>query len=319
MNIEWLNSEEKPVTVSTLTEMSDDRWTARMEQISPREDLLGIATVADVRQDVQFDTTPTIPASGGWTSGHVMLSGRVDVQYVDGGGCAWLPNSAYFLTLKSWGGRYCLGSGQQIRHFNYMIRADALDSMLDGDVPDELKVLVSPDLDHSRKVPLPITARMRNVAEDLLQSPLTGALRALEIEGATIQLVALMAHGFRTMQRKGDGWPTREVDGERVAMAREILLDNIADPPTLGALAKQVGLSEKRLNAGFKSLYGATVFELLRNERLAHARYAIANEDVPLKQIAHRVGYIHVTNFINAFTKHFGLPPRTYQSHSLDE
>ena len=46
--------------------------------------------------------------------------------------------------------------------------------------------------------------------------------------------------------------------------------------PTLDELALAVGLNEKRLNAGFRALFGATVFEVLRNERLDHARIAIA-------------------------------------------
>jgi len=31
-----------------------------------------------------------------------------------------------------------------------------------------------------------------------------------------------------------------------------------------------------------------------------------------MKQVAFRVGYDHVTNFINAFTARFGAPPRRY-------
>lgn len=42
----------------------------------------------------------------------------------------------------------------------------------------------------------------------------------------------------------------------------------------------------KRLNAGFRLLVGATVFEMLRNERLAHAQIALRAETVGVMQEA---------------------------------
>ena len=38
----------------------------------------------------------------------------------------------------------------------------------------------------------------------------------------------------------------------------------------------------------------------------------LETEDVPIKDIAFRVGYRHVTNFITAFTARYGAPPRQY-------
>lgn len=59
---------------------------------------------------------------------------------------------------------------------------------------------------------------------------------------------------------------------EAVAEARRLLVVDMRAPPALGELADAVGLAERRLNAGFRLLFGATVFETLRGERLEHAR-----------------------------------------------
>ena len=80
----------------------------------------------------------------------------------------------------------------------------------------------------------------------------------------------------------------------------------------MGELAQAVGLGEKRLNAGFRQLFRATVFEVLRNERLAHAHAVLEAEAVPLREVARRVGYNHVSNFVSAFTQRYGAPPRQY-------
>jgi AraC-like DNA-binding protein len=83
-------------------------------------------------------------------------------------------------------------------------------------------------------------------------------------------------------------------------------------PPTLGELADAVGLSEKRLNTAFRLLFGSTVFEILRNHRLEHARQVLEEDSVALKEIAHRVGYTHVSNFIHAFRARYGTTPQQY-------
>lgn len=61
--------------------------------------------------------------------------------------------------------------------------------------------------------------------------------------------------------------------------------------------------------------FGMTVFEMLRNEQLEHARIVLQSEAASLKEVSFRVGYNHVCNFVSAFTARYGAPPRQY----LDE
>jgi AraC-like DNA-binding protein len=90
----------------------------------------------------------------------------------------------------------------------------------------------------------------------------------------------------------------------------------MTDPPTAAALAASTGMSERRLNAGFKALFGTPIFETLRNERLEHARMVLEKQVLPLKLVAQRVGYRHVTNFINAFRARYGTSPRAFADRS---
>jgi AraC-like DNA-binding protein len=97
-----------------------------------------------------------------------------------------------------------------------------------------------------------------------------------------------------------------------VREARARLRADMRDPPSLGVLAQMVSLSEKKLNAGFRAQFGATVYETLRNERLEHARLVLEQGGLSLTDVARRVGYNHVSNFISAFTARYGAPPRRY-------
>nr|WP_247878461.1 helix-turn-helix transcriptional regulator [Niveispirillum sp. SYP-B3756] len=98
-----------------------------------------------------------------------------------------------------------------------------------------------------------------------------------------------------------------------------MLLADLAKPPSLRQLAGAAGLNEKRLNEGFRALYGATVFECLRNARLEKGRQLLFDDQLPLKTIAWQVGYTHVNNFITAYRNHFGEPPRRHQNGGVEE
>jgi len=168
--------------------------------------------------------------------------------------------------------------------------------------------------DHSRPCmqQVPVTPEISALVGMAFSSPLKGVLRQHQLDGISQQLTAVQLHVLSEGEntRKSAGLSRR--DASRASDARDRLLADIQHPPSLGALAASVGMTEKRLNATFRTLYGVTVFEMLRTARLEAARAMIDDEPLMLKQVAHMVGYNHVTNFINAFTKHFGKPPRQY-------
>jgi AraC-like DNA-binding protein len=138
-----------------------------------------------------------------------------------------------------------------------------------------------------------------------------GMLRAIFMEGAALQLVALQIHAVGN--RRIQGRLTEPVR-QALADARRRLLADVANPPTLRMLATEVGRSSKALNTGFRRLYGETVFEVLRNERLELARIALESNAASIKVIAHRVGYTHVANFNAAFARRYGAPPLRYRN-----
>ncbi|MEK9724699.1 MAG: helix-turn-helix transcriptional regulator [Rhodospirillaceae bacterium] len=68
-------------------------------------------------------------------------------------------------------------------------------------------------------------------------------------------------------------------------------------------------MSEKRINAVFREMYGGTVFEVLRDARLTIAREMLETGDAPIKSVSWDVGYAHVSNFNRAFSRMFGVTP----------
>ena len=97
-------------------------------------------------------------------------------------------------------------------------------------------------------------------------------------------------------------------DTDSIHFAREYLLQNATQPPSLTELAKIAGINEFKLKQGFKALYNNTVFGYLTDFKLNQARELLVC-NLPIKEVADRLGYSSVQHFNSAFRKKFGLPP----------
>ncbi len=100
---------------------------------------------------------------------------------------------------------------------------------------------------------------------------------------------------------------------ERIYYAKEILLKDLSNPPSLKELARQVGLNDFMLRQGFHHCFGTTVFGVLRSHRLELARQLLAEQDITVAEVAYRVGFNRASYFSTAFKRKFGIGPKTYQ------
>jgi AraC-like DNA-binding protein len=101
-------------------------------------------------------------------------------------------------------------------------------------------------------------------------------------------------------------------DIERIHKARDILICNMENPPSLFQLARHVGLNEKKLNLGFRQVFGTTVFDYLRTYRLEKAKQLLNEGKMNVTEVAFEVGYVHHCSFSRSFTRHFGISPKAY-------
>jgi AraC-like DNA-binding protein len=79
--------------------------------------------------------------------------------------------------------------------------------------------------------------------------------------------------------------------------------------PTLGQLATRCGISPKTLNNQFIQIYGLSIYSYMSECQLRDAHTALLESSVPMKVLSERLGYSHVNNFINAFSRGFGYSP----------
>ncbi|BAP57676.1 hypothetical protein THII_3379 [Thioploca ingrica] len=100
-----------------------------------------------------------------------------------------------------------------------------------------------------------------------------------------------------------------------VYQARDLLLAHWQEPPSLKQLAHQVGTNPNKLSKAFQQHFGMTVFDYLREHRLAKAQDLLCHSTLPIQQIADTVGYQNHSDFTATFKQRFGLTPRQYRQH----
>ena len=87
-------------------------------------------------------------------------------------------------------------------------------------------------------------------------------------------------------------------------------------PPSLKELAHEFGTNEYKLKKGFKELFGMTVFQFLKNERLRNAHILVKCSHEPFKRIARQNGFKNATHFSREFKARYGYTPRDLRSNS---
>ncbi|MEM7649910.1 MAG: AraC family transcriptional regulator [Cyanobacteria bacterium P01_A01_bin.70] len=182
-----------------------------------------------------------------------------------------------------------------------------------SDRVNELPIHLRQAIEHPEQAslyyPTAITPAQQHVLQQILQWPYQGITRQLYLEGKVLELLALQ---FEQMlaPRASKALITRDID--RIYQARDILIQNMAHPPSLAELAKRVQLNERKLKEGFHQVFDTTVFGYLHNHRMEQARYLLQTGQLNIQETARWVGYASRSSFVVAFKKKFQAVPSQY-------
>ncbi|NEQ47711.1 MAG: helix-turn-helix transcriptional regulator [Leptolyngbya sp. SIOISBB] len=157
------------------------------------------------------------------------------------------------------------------------------------------------------------TPEMARILQLILHCPHQGGIRRLYLEAKALELLTFCITQLTSHCSKAapSSW-VKPKDVEALHHAKTILLQNITNPPSLAALAQQVGLNERKLQRGFQQIFGTTVFGLLHDHRMEQARQLLEADEMTIEAIANTVGIAHRGYFASAFKRKFGSTPRTY-------
>lgn len=158
-----------------------------------------------------------------------------------------------------------------------------------------------------------MTPAMQMVIHQLLHCPFQGVTRKMYLESKVWELMTLLIEQEQHLSQHAPRLPSLKPDDiERIYQAKEILMKQMNQPPSLLDLARQVGLNDCTLKRGFRQVFGKTAFGYLHDYRLEHARQLLHDRHLNVSEVARAIGFANRSYFAAAFRKKFGVSPKHY-------
>lgn len=157
-----------------------------------------------------------------------------------------------------------------------------------------------------------ITPSMAVVLYQIMNFNLHSSVKTLYYKAKVYELLSLLFNKPEGDDDESCPFKTDEVETIKIKQAKDILLKNMAEPPTLQKLADEVGLNIKKLKLGFKQVYGDTVYGFLFDYKMEYARKLLDSGTYNVNEVGNRIGYSTASHFIAAFKKKFGTTPKKY-------
>lgn len=102
-------------------------------------------------------------------------------------------------------------------------------------------------------------------------------------------------------------------DFEYVMLFKDLLETGYKNQKQVNYYAKEIIITEKRLNQATTKILGKTPKEIIDDRILLEAKRIIAHTTESIKEISHDLGFEEPTNFIKYFKKHVQLTPTEFR------
>jgi AraC-like DNA-binding protein len=130
---------------------------------------------------------------------------------------------------------------------------------------------------------------------------------------AVLELIRLLARWPTKGATDGTAAAPAEVD-PAVEQAVTFIESRLDEPPSLGEIARQVGVSGRHLSRLFVESTGLTPHRYANARRLALAKTRLLGADRPIAAIGDELGFSSPATFTRWFRDETGLTPRDFRS-----
>ena len=279
----------------------------------------GITLIQDKHEFISEDR-PSIISMGNFkaefSSSQLVVqithSGSIDIKdNLNNTDSKLTPDSDVFSKIKYFEIEQNVITEENIFASTVLISEEKLYNLLGSELAEKLfKNLNLLEITNTRKLYIP--QRISNRIKYCISDKLEGNMRSLYAQSmlfkyfTDLNIYIGSAEEFLTAIKSTDF----DVDH----LHSELLKVN-TDIPTLTTLSKKYNVSPVNINQSFIKKYNQSIYSFLSNQGLEQARHALISTDIPMKTLAHKIGYSHVNHFITAFKKKFGVTPGSVRSY----
>jgi len=157
-------------------------------------------------------------------------------------------------------------------------------------------------------------ARIDDIARRLLAGlEIEGADSHLYVDALTCELAIHLLRDY-TAATITPAWPMARLSPHKLRRAIEYIDDNLRSELTLAAIAEAVALSPGHFAHAFRQATGVAPHRYVLERRVERAKGLLRDSDIPITEIADRVGCSSHSHFSVLFHRITGLTPRQFRT-----
>lgn len=159
----------------------------------------------------------------------------------------------------------------------------------------------------------PTLIQSQIIINEISNCQLEGELKDLYLQSKSLELLQIELVKLDT---KEDKIALNNYDKQAIYKAKEILIQNMQNPPSIINLAKLVHINEFKLKIGFKKMFHTSPYKFLLKYKLNEAKIMLKTGEYNINEVANLIGYKFASNFTTAFLKEFGMNPKELVKNS---
>ena len=153
------------------------------------------------------------------------------------------------------------------------------------------------------------------VLNELKRYDINSSTKNLFLKAKIYELFSHLYNRNRDLNIEQCPFLTNEENFKKIKKAKDIIIGNMTNPPTLIDLSKEINLSLKKLKEGFKKIYGKPVFQFLLEYKMELAKKLLAENNYNVNEVSLKLGYSTASHFITAFKNKYGLTPKNFKKN----
>ena len=160
-----------------------------------------------------------------------------------------------------------------------------------------------------------ISPEMYRVLSEIDDAEKYHEFKDLFIEAKMMELIALVLNGIFydkvkiSPRNQSERMASSDSDIAKIENLYQRIKFNPADEYVAPDLAKNLCMSESKLTRLFCSLYGTSLHQFVKNQRLEKATALLSQGGMNISEIAAKCGYNNMSHFSKEFQKKFGVLP----------
>ena len=154
------------------------------------------------------------------------------------------------------------------------------------------------------------------VLNQIIKNDMDNSTRSLLYRAKIYELFSLIFKKTKEIDLDQCPFLNNDENLKKIAKAKDVILKDIKNPPSLIELSKTIDLSLKNLKKGFKEIYGKPVYKYLFDFKMERAKQLLSNGNLNVNEVSYDLGYSSSSHFIAAFKKKYGITPRTYTNNN---